>query len=359
MAQGAKPGEGGQLPGHKVDERIAKVRWSTPGVTLISPPPHHDIYSIEDLAQLIYDLQSVNPAARVSVKLVSEVGVGTIAAGVAKAGAGGVVISGYEGGTGASPLSQHQARGPAVGAGAGGDAAGAGAQRAARPHPRPGGRRPAHRAATCSSPRCSAPRSSAWPPRASSRSGCIMLRKCHLNTCSVGIATQDAGLREQLPRQARARGELLLPRRRGPARGRWRRWACARLDELVGRVDLLRQRARRRPLEGASGWTSPALLALPRAPAAEPRRCDSPWAQGRVGPPGPRPAPAREGDAGGRGAHDCWCCRSSNTHRAVGAMLSGEIARRYGARGLPGRRIRDPAAAARPGRASAPSSPAA
>ncbi|HYO65164.1 MAG TPA: glutamate synthase central domain-containing protein, partial [Archangium sp.] len=94
MAQGAKPGEGGQLPGHKVDERIARVRWSTPGVTLISPPPHHDIYSIEDLAQLIYDLQSVNPAARVSVKLVSEVGVGTIAAGVAKAGAGCVVISG-------------------------------------------------------------------------------------------------------------------------------------------------------------------------------------------------------------------------------------------------------------------------
>ncbi len=105
VAQGAKPGEGGQLPGHKVDERIAKVRWSTPGVTLISPPPHHDIYSIEDLAQLIYDLQSVNPAARVSVKLVSEVGVGTIAAGVAKAGAGGVTVSGYEGGTGASPIS--------------------------------------------------------------------------------------------------------------------------------------------------------------------------------------------------------------------------------------------------------------
>src|SRR5262249_55771391 len=105
IAQGAKPGEGGQLPGHKVDERIARVRNSTPGVTLISPPPHHDIYSIEDLAQLIYDLQSVNPLARVSVKLVSEIGVGTVAAGVAKAGAGGVVIAGYEGGTGASPLS--------------------------------------------------------------------------------------------------------------------------------------------------------------------------------------------------------------------------------------------------------------
>src|SRR5947209_9637986 len=104
MAQGAKPGEGGQLPGHKVDENIARVRHSTPGVGLISPPPHHDIYSIEDLAQLIFDLKNVNPAARISVKLVSEVGVGTVAAGVSKAHADLVLISGYDGGTGASPL---------------------------------------------------------------------------------------------------------------------------------------------------------------------------------------------------------------------------------------------------------------
>ena len=104
MAQGAKPGEGGQLPGHKVDAKIARVRHSTPGVGLISPPPHHDIYSIEDLAQLIFDLKNVNPAADVSVKLVSEVGVGTVAAGVAKARADHITISGFEGGTGASPL---------------------------------------------------------------------------------------------------------------------------------------------------------------------------------------------------------------------------------------------------------------
>ena len=104
MAQGAKPGEGGQLPGHKVDETIAKVRYSTPGVGLISPPPHHDIYSIEDLAQLIYDLKNANPDAAISVKLVSEVGVGTVAAGVSKAKADHVTISGFEGGTGASPL---------------------------------------------------------------------------------------------------------------------------------------------------------------------------------------------------------------------------------------------------------------
>ena len=104
MAQGAKPGEGGQLPGHKVDKTIARVRHSTPGVGLISPPPHHDIYSIEDLAQLIHDLKNVNPEARVSVKLVSEIGVGTIAAGVAKAHADHVLISGADGGTGARPL---------------------------------------------------------------------------------------------------------------------------------------------------------------------------------------------------------------------------------------------------------------
>ena len=104
MAQGAKPGEGGQLPGHKVDADIARVRHSMPGVGLISPPPHHDIYSIEDLAQLIYDLKNVNPQAPVCVKLVAEVGVGTVAAGVAKGKADHVTISGYEGGTGASPL---------------------------------------------------------------------------------------------------------------------------------------------------------------------------------------------------------------------------------------------------------------
>ena len=104
MAQGAKPGEGGQLPGDKVDKNIAKVRHSTPGVGLISPPPHHDIYSIEDLAQLIHDLKNANDRARISVKLVSEVGVGTVAAGVSKARADHVTIAGYEGGTGASPL---------------------------------------------------------------------------------------------------------------------------------------------------------------------------------------------------------------------------------------------------------------
>ena len=131
MAQGAKPGEGGQLPGHKVDEYIGKIRASTPGVGLISPPPHHDIYSIEDLKQLIYDLRCANPAARVSVKLVAEVGVGTVAAGVAKANADHILISGHDGGTGASPLSSLQSAGRAVGDRPGRDAADARAQRPA------------------------------------------------------------------------------------------------------------------------------------------------------------------------------------------------------------------------------------
>ena len=165
MAQGAKPGEGGQLPGHKVYPWIASTRHSTPGVGLISPPPHHDIYSIEDLAQLIHDLKNANPRARVHVKLVSEVGVGTVAAGVAKAHADVVLISGHDGGTGASPLTSLKHAGHAVGARAWprrsrrccstGCATGSSCRSTASSRP----------AATSSSPRCSAPRSSASRPR--------------------------------------------------------------------------------------------------------------------------------------------------------------------------------------------------
>ena len=145
IAQGAKPGEGGQLPGHKVDEYIAQLRYSTPGVELISPPPHHDIYSIEDLKQLIYDLRTSNPKATVSVKLASEVGVGTVAAGVVKAGADHVVIAGHDGGTGASPLSLDPVGGRAVGDRPGRDAADAARERPALARD-PADRRPdAHR----------------------------------------------------------------------------------------------------------------------------------------------------------------------------------------------------------------------
>ena len=166
MAQGAKPGEGGQLPGHKVDKTIAKVRHSTPGVGLISPPPHHDIYSIEDLAQLIFDLKNVNPAGDVSVKLVSEVGVGTVAAGVSKARADHVTIAGYEGGTGAAPADLAQACRRRHGkSGLAETHQTLVIQPAARPHFGAGRRRHSHRPRRRGGRACSAPTNSVLPPR--------------------------------------------------------------------------------------------------------------------------------------------------------------------------------------------------
>ena len=194
MAQGAKPGEGGQLPGHKVDDVIAKVRHSTPGVGLISPPPHHDIYSIEDLAQLIFDLKNVNPTGLVSVKLVSEVGVGTVAAGVAKARADHVTISGYEGGTGASPLTslKHAGSPWEIGLAETHQTLVANKLRSRIAVQVDGGIRTgrdvvigallgADEFGLATAPLIAA--------------GCVMMRKCHLNTCPVGIATQDPVLR--------------------------------------------------------------------------------------------------------------------------------------------------------------------
>jgi glutamate synthase (NADPH/NADH) large chain len=194
MAQGAKPGEGGQLPGHKVDATIAKVRHSTPGVGLISPPPHHDIYSIEDLAQLIFDLKNTNPAGDVSVKLVSEVGVGTVAAGVAKARADHVTISGFEGGTGASPLTsiKHAGSPWEIGLAETHQTLVLNRLRGRIAVQVDGGLRTgrdvvigallgADQFGFATAPLIAA--------------GCIMMRKCHLNTCPVGVATQDPVLR--------------------------------------------------------------------------------------------------------------------------------------------------------------------
>jgi glutamate synthase (NADPH/NADH) large chain len=336
IAQGAKPGEGGQLPGHKVDERIARVRWSTPGVTLISPPPHHDIYSIEDLAQLIYDLQSVNPAARISVKLVSEVGVGTIAAGVAKAGAGCVVIAGYEGGTGASPLSSIKHAGLPWELGLA-ETQQVLVHNGLRDRIRvqvDGGLRTARDvliAALLGGEEFGMATASLVAV------GCVMLRKCHLNTCSVGIATQDPKLRERFQGKPEHVVNFFFMvaedlRRQMAALG------IRRLDELVGRVDLLRQRP------GSAHWKAQrvdlsALLEPPHAPQSEPRRCDTPQRKDvsdhldhvllkharatlEGGPPTILSQPV------------------SNTHRAVGALLSGEIARKLGARGLADGHIR-------------------
>ncbi|MGQ0455991.1 MAG: glutamate synthase large subunit [Hyphomicrobium sp.] len=194
MAQGAKPGEGGQLPGHKVDATIAKVRHSTPGVGLISPPPHHDIYSIEDLAQLIYDLKNVNPAADVSVKLVSEVGVGTVAAGVAKARADHVTISGFEGGTGASPLTsiKHAGSPWEIGLAETHQTLVANRLRGRIAVQVDGGVRTG-RDVVIGALLGADEFGFATAPLIAA--GCIMMRKCHLNTCPVGVATQDPVLR--------------------------------------------------------------------------------------------------------------------------------------------------------------------
>jgi len=195
MAQGAKPGEGGQLPGHKVDDWIAKVRHATPGVGLISPPPHHDIYSIEDLAQLIFDLKNANRAARINVKLVSKAGVGTIAAGVAKAHADVILVSGYDGGTGASPLTSIQHAGLPWELGL------------AEAHQTLVKNRLRSRVVLQTDGQLKTGRDIAiatllgaeeWGVATAAlvTAGCIMMRKCHLNTCPVGVATQDPELRK-------------------------------------------------------------------------------------------------------------------------------------------------------------------
>ncbi len=209
MAQGAKPGEGGQLPGHKVDEVIARVRHSVPGVGLISPPPHHDIYSIEDLAQLIYDLKNVNPQARIAVKLVAEVGVGTVAAGVSKAHADVVLISGHDGGTGASPLTSLKH------AGAPWELGLAETQQVlvmndlrSRIRVQTDGKLQTGRDVAIAALLGAEEFGFSTMPLVAL--GCIMMRKCHLNTCPVGIATQDPALRAEVRRSARARDQFLL-----------------------------------------------------------------------------------------------------------------------------------------------------
>ncbi|HSN29290.1 MAG TPA: glutamate synthase-related protein, partial [Kofleriaceae bacterium] len=319
VAQGAKPGEGGQLPGNKIDDRIAKARNSTPGVTLISPPPHHDIYSIEDLAQLIYDLQAVNPTARVSVKLVSEVGVGTIAAGVAKARAAAVVIAGYEGGTGAAPLSSIKHAGLPWELGLA-ETQQVLVENRLRDRVRvqvDGGLRTSRDVIIGA---LLGAEEFGMATASLIATGCVMLRKCHLNTCSVGIATQDPRLRERYA----GKPEDVVAYFTFVAEG-VRRWLAKlgvrSLDELVGRVDLLRIR----DVDHAKASTldlSP-LIAPPVAPADVPRRFvkAQPW-------------PLEDHiDHQIKGAE--IALPIDNTKRAAGTLLSGNLARQHGAKGLP------------------------
>jgi glutamate synthase (NADPH) large chain len=336
MAQGAKPGEGGQLPGHKVDEEIARVRHSIPGVGLISPPPHHDIYSIEDLAQLIYDLKNANPKARISVKLVAEVGVGTVAAGVSKAHADVVLISGDSGGTGASPLSSIKHAGIPWELGL------AETQQVlvmndlrGRIRVQTDGKLQTGRDVTIAALLGAEEFGFSSAPLISM--GCIMMRKCHLNTCPVGIATQDKELRKKFQGKPEHVIDFFFfiaeQVRRYMAQMGFRRF-----DEMVGRVDMLDARVAMDHWK-AKGIDLSMLLYNPPTPSRIARRCIQAQDHGlgqaldytmighaletlETGTPLKIELPIR------------------NVHRTVGAMLSGEIARRYGSVGLPEDTIR-------------------
>ncbi|HEY3806707.1 MAG TPA: glutamate synthase large subunit [Kofleriaceae bacterium] len=322
IAQGAKPGEGGQLPGAKVDDRIAKVRCSTPGVTLISPPPHHDIYSIEDLAQLIYDLTAVNPRARVSVKLVSEVGVGTIAAGVAKARAGCVVIAGFEGGTGAAPLSSLKRAGLPWELGLA-EAQQVLVENRLRDRVRlqvDGGLRTSRDVVIAA---LLGAEEFGMATASLVATGCVMLRKCHLNTCSVGIATQDPELRARYtgkPEDVVTYFTFVAE----AVRAHLARLGVRSLDEIVGRVDKLRARKRSLGWHAKAGKLDlSAILQAPVAPADVPRRFvrAQPW------------------DLADHVDHRILAGETAlpidNSKRAAGTLLSGELVRKHGAAGLP------------------------
>jgi glutamate synthase domain-containing protein 2/glutamate synthase domain-containing protein 1/glutamate synthase domain-containing protein 3 len=336
MAQGAKPGEGGQLPGHKVDETIAKLRHSTPGVTLISPPPHHDIYSIEDLAQLIYDLKNVNPQARISVKLVSEVGVGTVAAGVAKAHADVVLISGDSGGTGASPLSSIRHAGIPWELGL------AEAQQVlllndlrSRIRVQTDGKLQTGRDVVIAALLGAEEFGFATTPLVAM--GCIMMRKCHLNTCPVGIATQDPVLRARFAGQPEhvVNFFFFLAEQ---VRGYMARLGFRTFDEMVGRVDRLEAR-----LAGdhwkAKGIDLSTILYSPSLPTRVARHCIHTQDHGLqqaldhelLSAVKPALDEAKPVDVS---------FKIKNVHRSVGTMLSGEVARRYGEDGLPDETIR-------------------
>ncbi len=331
MAQGAKPGEGGQLPGHKVDEVIARLRHSIPGVGLISPPPHHDIYSIEDLAQLIYDLKNVNPQARIAVKLVAEVGVGTVAAGVAKAHADVVLISGDSGGTGASPLSSIKHAGIPWEVGL------AETQQVlllndlrSRIRVQTDGKLQTGRDVAIAALLGAEEFGFATTPLIAM--GCVMMRKCHLNTCSVGIATQDPVLRKQFQGQPEHVINFFFFVAE-QVRQYMAQLGFRKLDEMVGRVDMLDVEPAVNHWK-AQGLDLSAILYNPPIPSRVARRC------------------IQSQDHGLNQALDHQLVEHSldalltlspleirlpvrNVHRSVGTMLSGDVARRYGSAGLP------------------------
>ena len=331
IAQGAKPGEGGQLPGHKVSEYIARLRFSVPGVGLISPPPHHDIYSIEDLAQLIHDLKNANPRADISVKLVSEIGVGTVAAGVAKAKADHVTIAGHDGGTGASPWSSIKHAGTPWELGL------AETQQTlvlnrlrGRIAVQVDGQMKTGRDVVIGALLGADEFGFATAPLVTT--GCIMMRKCHLNTCPVGVATQDPELRKKFSGKpeyvinyfffvAEEIRELMA------------RLGIRRFDDLIGRADLLDMR------KGITHWKAKGLdfskiFHQPAAPAEVARYHRERQNHGLDKALDHRlielARPALE-----RGEKVRIETPVRNVNRTVGAMLSGEVAKKYGHAGLP------------------------
>ena len=331
MAQGAKPGEGGQLPGHKVDAEIARVRHSIPGVGLISPPPHHDIYSIEDLAQLIYDLKNVNPSARISVKLVAEVGVGTVAAGVAKAHADVVLISGDSGGTGASPLSSIRHAGIPWELGLAethqvlvlNDLRG-------RIRVQTDGKLQTGRDVVIAALLGAEEFGFSTAPLVAM--GCIMMRKCHLNTCPVGVATQDPALRAKFrgtPEQVINFFFFIAEQ----VRAYMAQMGFRTFDEMVGRVDMLDPRAALDHWK-AKGLDLSMLLYNPQVPLRIARRCVQAQDHG-LDQALDYKLIDHAGDAIDGGAPIVIKLPIRNIHRTVGAMLSGEIARKHGSAGLP------------------------
>ncbi len=331
MAQGAKPGEGGQLPGHKVDKTIAKVRYSMPGVGLISPPPHHDIYSIEDLAQLIFDLKNVNPEGLVSVKLVSEVGVGTVAAGVSKARADHVTIAGFEGGTGASPLTsiKHAGSPWEIGLAETHQTLVANRLRGRIAVQVDGGLRTGRDVVVGAMLGADEFGFSTAPLIAA---GCIMMRKCHLNTCPVGVATQDPVLRKRFKGQpehvinyfffvAEEVRELMAA------------LGYRRFDEMIGQMQMLDRRKLNDHWK-AKGLDFSRLFHKPPAPAGV-RIFKSEPQDHKIHDILDRKLIAQAQPALERGTPVKIEAAIKNTDRTAGAMLSGEIAKRYGHAGLP------------------------
>ncbi len=331
MAQGAKPGEGGQLPGRKVSEYIAELRYSTPGVELISPPPHHDIYSIEDLAQLIHDLKNANSAASISVKLVSEVGVGTVAAGVAKAKSDHVTISGHDGGTGASPWSSIKHAGTPWELGL------AETQQTlvlnrlrGRIAVQVDGQIKTGRDVVVGAILGADEFGFATAPLVTA--GCIMMRKCHLNTCPVGVATQDPILRKRFSGKpeyvinyfffvAEEVRELMA------------RLGILRFSDLIGRTDLLDTQ------KGVEHWKARGLdfskiFYMPQMPA-EVARFNCEKQDHGLGRALDHRLIELAGPALERGEKIAIDMPIRNINRTVGTMLSSKIAQRYGHEGLP------------------------